>query len=242
MSDETTSRTDPTERRTFLHNVLSASAAAAGVGLLSGCATANAGASLNAQPAREAPLWDMSWQSKLGRYKTVYDAPEPLNGTPMYTVALTIAGYKAALPRTAKEFTPVLVLRHNASFMTLNDSMWKRVRAHTRLTPKDVADAYVDRNPFISYVAGSPGNLVNATSSLTALVNEGTIILVCNRALGILARGLMGAEPGAFATVELATQEIWKNLVPGAYPMPNGLFAVAAAQDAGCGYVRIMPD
>lgn len=238
MTDE--SATEPTERRAFLQNVLGAGAAIAGASLLSGCATANA--NLGAQTAREAPQWDMSWQSKLGRYKTVYDAPEPLNGTPMYTVALTIAGYKAALPKTAKEFTPVLVLRHNASVTTLNDAMWKRVRASVRMTPKEMADAYVDRNPYINYVEGSPGNYVNATSSLTTLVNEGTIILVCNRALTIWARALMGTEPGKFATPELALEEIWKNLVPGAYVMPNGLFAVAAAQDAGCGYVRIMPD
>ncbi|MBC8088047.1 MAG: hypothetical protein H7Z40_12335 [Phycisphaerae bacterium] len=239
MTDDCAS---PSERRAFLQNVVSAGAAVASASLLSGCATTSANTNPNAQTAREAPQWDMSWQSKLGRYKTVYDAPEPQNGTPMYTVALTIAGYKAALPKTAGQFTPVLVLRHNASFTTLNDSMWKRVRAHTRLTPKDVADAYVNRNPFIEHVAGAAGGLVSATSSLAALVKEGTIILVCNRALGILARGLMGAEPGQFATVELALEEIWKNLVPGAYVMPNGLFAVAAAQDAGCGYVRIMPD
>lgn len=243
MSDATDTNDNSTQRRAFLQHVLSAGAVTAGAGLLTACATGNAnlGAQVAMASPPESPQWDMSWQQKLGRYKTVYDAPEPMNGDPMSTVALTIAGYKAALPKTASEFTPVLVLRHNASFTTLNDAMWKRLKANERLTPKTTADAYPDHNPFINYVAGAPGNLVNANSSLTALKNDGTIILVCNRALTVLSFQLARQDPTAFATSALALEEIHRNLIPGVYVMPNGLFAVAAAQDAGCGYVRILP-
>ncbi|MBC8085998.1 MAG: hypothetical protein H7Z40_01935 [Phycisphaerae bacterium] len=236
MTDE--SATEPTERRAFLSSMVSAGAAIAGASILSGCATANV--NLGAQTVPESPEWDMSWQSKLGRYRTAYDAPEPMGGAPMYTVSSTIQGYKAALPKSAGQFTPVLILRHTASITVLNDSMWKRVKANTRLTPKEIADAYPDHNPFINYVAGAPGGLIDATSSLTALLKEGTIILTCNRALTGLSFNLQRSEPAAFATAALALAEIRRNLIPGVYVMPNGIFAVAAAQDAGCGYMRIL--
>jgi hypothetical protein len=239
MADHSESQQEPSERRAFLHSVFATGAAVAGAGLLSGCATAHA--SLAAQTPTEEPKWDMSWQSKLGRYRMVYDAPEPQDGAPMYTVDSTIAGYKAALPKSAHEFKPVLVLRHNASFMTLNDAMWKKLHMGARLTPKEIADAYIDRNPFTNYVEGAPGNLVSESSALSALIKSGTIVLVCNRALTILARGLQRLEPQKFATMDQALAEIWKNLIPGVYVMPNGLFAVAAAQDVGCGYMRILP-
>lgn len=236
MTDHSDS--EPTERRAFLSNMLSAGAAVAGASILTGCASANV--NLGAQAAQESPEWDMSWQSKLGKYRTAYDAPEVMSGAPMYMVSSAIQGYKAALPKSAKEFTPVLILRHSASITVLNNAMWKRVRANTRLTPKEVADAYPDRNPFIDYVAGGPGNLSNEASSLTTLLKQGTIILTCNRALSGIAFDLQKSEPGAFATMPLALAEIRKNLVPGVYVMPNGIFAVAAAQDVGCGYMRVL--
>ena len=34
--------------------------------------------------------------------------------------------------------------------------------------------------------------------------------------------------------------EMRKHVVPGAYLMPNGIFAVSAAQDAGCHYMRVL--
>lgn len=240
MLENAESTAESTERRTFLQNIVSAGALAAGAGLLGGCATGNA--NLGAQSASESPLWDMSWQQKLGRYRIVYDAPQPQNGGPLYTVALTIAGYKAALPKSAHEFTPVLVLRHNASFMTLNDSMWKRLKANERLTPKTNADKYAEYNPFITYRQGDAEGLVSATSALSALQKDGTIILVCNRALNALSFGLARAEPKEFPNSGAALQEIRKNLIPGAIVMPNGIFAVAAAQNAGCGYMPIAAD
>ena len=241
MNENAESVAESTERRAFLQNIVSAGAVVAGAGLLGACATANAsrGGALASASESESPLWDMSWQKRLGKYRTVYDAPQPQNGAPLYVVASTIAGYKAALPKSAHEFTPVLVLRHNASFMTVNDSMWKRLKANERLTPKATADKYPDHNPFINFVPGTQESLVSATSALTALQKDGTIILVCNRALTALSFGLARSEPTNFKNNDEALKEIRKNLIPGVIPMPNGIFAVAAAQDAGCGYMPI---
>ena len=237
-------------RRTFLQNAVTTGAAIAGAGLLNGCATgkstlsaetAVSGAAPRAITAtpNESPLWDMSWQERLGRYRMAYDVPDPQKGDAYSVIASTIAGYKAARPITAKEFTPVLVLRHTSAIAALNDGMWKRLKAHERLTDKTTSAKFVERNPFLVYV-DRDASFVTADSSISALMANGTTVLVCNRALTALSSGLRRSEPDKFKANEEALAEIRRNLHPGIIPMPNGLFAVAAAQDAGCGYMRIL--
>jgi len=41
-------------------------------------------------------------------------------------------------------------------------------------------------------------------------------------------------------TQEQAVAEVRKAVIPGVYVMPNGHFACAAVQDAGCNYVRVV--
>lgn len=235
-------------RRTFLQNAVTASAAIAGAGLLTGCAsgqsaggaqTAAGAQSSRADATNESPLWDMSWQHKLGRYKMTYDVPDPQKGDAYDVIASTIAGYKAAFPVSAKEFTPVLVLRHTAVIAALNDAMWKRLKASERLTQKATSAKFADRNPFLVYI-DRESSFVTPDSSIDVLMKNGTTVLACNRALTALASGFRRVEPDNFKTTGEALAEIKRNLHPGIIPMPNGLFAVAAAQDAGCGYMRIL--
>lgn len=237
-------------RRTFLQNAVTASAAIAGAGLLTGCASGQSalgaqavagGQSPRAATAatNESPLWDMSWQHKLGRYKMVYDVPDPQKGDAYSVIASTIQGYQAAFPVSAKEFTPVLVLRHTAVIAALNDAMWKRLKASERLTEKATSAKFAERNPFLVYVDDG-SSFVYPMSSIEVLMKNGTTVLACNRALTALASAFRRAEPDNFKTTDEALAEIKRNLHPGILPMPNGLFAVAAAQDAGCGYMRIL--
>ena len=168
-----------------------------------------------------------------------YDVPDPQKGDAYSVIASTIAGYKAARPITAKEFTPVLVLRHTSAIAALNDGMWKRLKAHERLTDKTTSAKFAVRNPFLVFI-DHESSFVTSDSSISALMANGTTVLVCNRALTALSGGLRRSEPDKFKTNEEALAEIRRNLHPGIIPMPNGLFAVAAAQDAGCGYMRIL--
>lgn len=162
-------------RRTFLQNAVSASAAIAGGGLLSGCAsgqsTVGAQTAAGAQSPRAATdatnesLWDMSWQNRLGRYKMAYDVPDPQKGDAYDVIASTIVGYKAAFPVSAKEFTPVLVLRHTSVIAAVNDAMWKRLKCSERLTEKATSAKVADRNPFLVYI-DRERSFVTADSSI----------------------------------------------------------------------------
>jgi hypothetical protein len=235
-------------RRAFLQNAVTAGAAIAGAGLLTSCATGKSTLGAQAAPvgessrptaANESPLWDLSWQERLGRYKMVYDMPDPEKGDGYSVIASTIAGYKAARPVTAKSFTPVLVLRHIAAIAAVNDDMWKRLKGHERLTDKATSAKFASRNPFLVFVDRDT-SFVTADSSITALMASGTTVLVCNRALTALSGSLRRSEPDTFKTNDDALAEVRRNVHPGIIPMPNGMFAVAAAQDAGCGYMRIL--
>jgi hypothetical protein len=234
------------DRRTFLHQVLGAGVAVAGTSLLAGCATTANGMSATAaaapRPAGAQPAtlaWDMSWQQKLGKYKTVFDSPHFDDGGALSAAALTATGYKAVYG--GAEFTPVIVIRHMGIAMALNDAMWERMGAGVENSLKDPTTGEVGskRNPFLTYTKGDKAEYIGPDSSLTALVAAGGIILACNRALTRLAGQLRKKEPDKFATTDLALQEMRRNLVPGAYPMPSGVFAVSAAQDAGCHYFKV---
>lgn len=158
MKDAEAETVELSERREFLRNAVAASAALSGATFLNACATGASGAAAATNAARpssspmasntQAPQWDMSWQQKLGKYKTVYDGTDPQIGSPLATVALTITGYKAAYGDRAKDFTPVLVLRHNAAYVALNHAMWKRTHVSARLKPKELGEKYADQNPF----------------------------------------------------------------------------------------------
>ena len=245
-----TDRTPPAgaDRRDFLQQMLAAGAAAAGAGLLAGCATTAGATTAGAAPAAAATPagratqpapWDMSWVQRLGRYRTAYDSPEIQSGAALAFAAAAAAGYQAALGAGAGEFTPVLILRHTASVMTLDDAMWARLAlgaAHTLKDPTTGEPA--TRNPFIRYAQGDRHSMIGAQAGIDTLVSRGAVVLTCNNALRGVAYRLRQKETQL--TPEGAMDEVRRSVLPGVYVMPNGIFAVSAAQDAGCHYMRVL--
>ena len=240
-----TSDSQQPDRRAFLHDVLGAGVAAASTALLAGCASAAQGSRIVPSAATAAPapqtVWDMSWRGKLGRYKTAYDSPEIGDGAVLSYASSALSGYKQALRTAEREFTPVLVLRHLAAVMALDDAMWDRLALGEARKLKDptTGEPNAKRNPFLTYTSGDKFAYTSADSTLMTLVEQGAVLLVCNRALGGAGRSLRAKEPTNFPTQEAAMAEIHRHVIAGAYLMPNGIFAVSAAQDAGCHYMRV---
>jgi hypothetical protein len=228
-------------RRDFLQQLLASGAAVAGASLLSGCASAAGGTAATARaaaPASASP-WDMSWQQRLGRYKTAYDSPEIQNGAALAFAAAAGAGYRQALNTAAGEVTPVLILRHTASVMVLDDAMWKRLglgEAHKLKDPTSGEPTV--RNPFINYTKGDKHTMIGAQAGLDTLMGQGAVVLTCNNALMGVAYMLRRKETQL--TQEQSMAEVRRSVLPGVYVMPNGIFAVSAAQDAGCHYMRVL--
>jgi hypothetical protein len=142
------------------------------------------------------------------------------------------------------QMTAVLVIRHAAVPMALNDAMWEKYdvakavaeRAETTDLLKDPSRGDpTRRNPFINLKSGDRHVLVYADGGLDRLIERGAVVLACNLALrnmsGSLARQASRPAADVFA-------EVKANLVPGVTVMPNGIFAVGRAQQAGCGCIR----
>jgi hypothetical protein len=229
-----------TPRRDFFQQMLAAGALTTGAGILSACASASAsGAAPGAvKPLAQTGEWDMSWRGKLGKYKTAYDAPEIMNGAALAFASSAAEGYKDAFG-AEHDFTPVLILRHAASVMVLNDAMWDTIGIGTSRTLKDPTTGEpAKRNPFINYTKGDKFSMIGADSGIDVLMSKGAVVMACNRALAGAAYQLKQKKPEL--TQAQAHAEIRKNVIPGVYVMPNGIFAVAAAQDAGCNYMRVV--
>src|SRR5690606_15848520 len=116
------------DRRAAVGRLLAGAAAATTAAGLLGAAPAPAGAQ-QATPAAQptATAWDMSWTTRLARYRTAYDSPEIQNGAALAFAAAAVYGYQQALGAGPDQVTPVLILRHTASVMVLDDAMWDRL-------------------------------------------------------------------------------------------------------------------
>jgi hypothetical protein len=180
----------------------------------------------------------MSWTGKLGKFRTAYDSPEIQSGAALAFAAAAAEGYQVAMG-AERQFTPVLILRHAASVMTLNDSMWELLGIGASRSLKDPTTGEpAKRNPFINYTKGDKFSMIGAEAGIDVLMSKGAIVIACNRALAGAAYQLKQKQPEL--TQQQAHAEIRKNVIPGVYVMPNGIFAVAAAQDAGCNYMRVL--
>lgn len=237
-----------TPRREFFHQVLAVGTLTTGAGLLSACAAASSTVAATPTPSGAAPgaaapgapaVWDMSWTKRLGRYRTAYDSPEIMFGAALTHANAAAAGYRAALGVTDRDFTPVLILRHAASVMVLDDAMWATLGLGQSRSLKDPTTGEpATRNPFINFREGDTHSLISADTGVDTLMQRGAIVLACNNALRGVASQLRKKQPSL--TAEAALADIRRHVIPGAYVMPNGIFAVSAAQDAGCHYMRVL--
>lgn len=235
-----------TPRRGFLGRLAGAAAAIAGGALLTRATDAHAAAPA-AAPASAA--WDMSWVERVtGAHRQVFDAPEIAEGTVLHQARSWMAGYAEVYGAKDAEMSAVLVIRHAAIPMVLDDVLWSRYEIGKQLANpegggekvvlKDPATGELTRrNPFLSANAkpGDRFSMIWPDGGLDALIGRGAIVLACNlalrRAVSIVAKADKVSADAARATV-LA------HLVPGVVVMPNGIFAVTRAEEAGCRYIR----
>jgi hypothetical protein len=169
----------------------------------------------------------LDWPGKLtARHRQVVDAAE-LNGG----LGLTYA-YSFLAPNPGPgAATAVVVLRHAAFPIALNNAMWEKYKVGPSLKiidPETKAPAL--KNPFLQ---PKPGVLVADEMAVDRLLAAGTVFGACNMALRATSAKL--AE-GAGTTPEEAAKEWAANLIPGITLLPSGTWGVNRAQEAGCTY------
>lgn len=239
-----------TPRRSFLGRLLGGAAALAGGGALARTVDAQAPAArlAAAEAAAANSEYDMSWVERVtGAHRQVFDSPEIADGTVLHQARVWMSGYAEVYGAKEADMSAVLVIRHAAIPMVLNDEMWRRLNVAkelasapegSRVVLKDPASGELPtRNPFLNANAkqGDRHSMLWADGGLDTLVSRGAIVLACGLALNrayAMARKAEGLDAaGARALVRA-------NLLPGTYVMPSGIFAVARAQEAGCNFLR----
>lgn len=216
------------DRRGFLGRLLGGTAA-----LAFGGATPTAAA-----PVRRArDPWDDSWVQRVtGSHRQVFDAPAIAEGTALHQARVFMQGYSDVYGTTDADTSAVLVIRHEAIPMVLNDAAWDRYGLGKRLKLKDPATGKTARrNPFINVKPDDPYSLVWPDGGLDTLMSRGAVVLACDLALGNFAHTVV-AKRDKVAGDE-AKRRAKAALLPGVVLQPSGIFAVARAEEAGCHYI-----
>ncbi len=215
MTDLRHDAADVTPRRGFFARVAGAMA----VGLAGFAAPP-----LRAQTA--APSSGPDWPGALkGRYRQVVDAYEANSGFPLAFVHTFLA------PNDPSNTSAVLVLRHGAFPIALNDAMWQRYKIGESFKINDPeTKAPAVKNPFYKPKSGV---LPIDDMALDRLVAKGTVVGACNVALTVQSKML---AHNAGVSAEEAAKEWAANIIPGVTVIPSGTWGVNRAQDAGCSY------
>lgn len=214
----------PTHRRGFVAS-LAASAAALGLAeLVPGgqLAAATPPISGGIDPELEA------WFGKIkGKHRMVFDAPAPNEGMPAIWPRIYLNTMNATYGTTDADDTGVVILRHEAAGLALNDAMWAKYHIGEALHVKD-GDKPATRNVFAK-IEGLP----IPGLGIAELLKGGVLIGVCNIALAVNSAATakkMNLDPTAVKNDWVA------NLIPGIQIVPSGVMAVGRAQEQGCNY------
>jgi intracellular sulfur oxidation DsrE/DsrF family protein len=213
--------TDLTPRRGFLGRVASAMA----LGLAGLMPTPS-----HAQTA-PAPANGPDWPGALkGRHRQVVDAYEANSGFPL-AFAFTFLAPHGPPNASAPAATAVVVLRHGAFPIALDNEMWRKYKigeAFKIIDPETKAPAV--KNPFLR---PKPGVLLVEDMALDRLLANGVVFGACNVALQVQSK-MLAANGGVSA--EEAAKEWAANIVPGVTVIPSGTWGVNRAQEGGCTY------
>jgi hypothetical protein len=206
---------DVTPRRGFFARA--AGAMAAGVAAFSATP-------LRAQTA--APSSGPDWPGALkGRYRQVVDAYEANSGFPLAFV------HTFLMPNEPADTSAVLVLRHGAFPIALNDAMWEKYKIGESFKINDPeTKAPPVKNPFYK---PKPDVLPIDDMALDRLLARGTVVGACNVALTVQSKML---APKAGVSEQEAAKEWAANVIPGVTVIPSGTWGVNRAQAGGCSY------
>jgi hypothetical protein len=171
-----------------------------------------------------APADGPNWPGTLnGRHRQVVDAYEFNSGYPLVFAVTFLAPNESA--------SAVVILRHGAFPIALNDAMWGKYKIGEAMKIVDPeTNAPAKKNPFLR---PKPGVLVVDDMALDRLLARGVIFGACNVALMVQSKRL---APNAGVSADEAAKEWAANIVPGITVIPSGTWGVNRAQEAGCSY------
>ena len=203
--------------------------------LVAGAPASVAARSVYRREAGPSP-WDMSWVERISAapYKVVLDSQNLDDGAALDYAADIMNTFREVYNGPATQTRVVVVMRRLGVPMALKDELWDRYAiGEERKVNDPITKAPAKRNPWLHGAPNAPSYEVD--SKLDSLMPRGLTVLVCNRAAMNMAHSF--AEKHKL-DVEQARNEVRNGLIPGALLMPNGIFAIVRAQNAGCAYLK----
>lgn len=185
----------------------------------------------------QAPEWDVSWTARVtGQRKAVYDVPEIEDGFGVWRAILAKQQYVDVLKIPASDISMVLVLRHNAISLAMNQAFWDKYEIGKA---KNVKDPLTQQPSAHNPVAERTGQHALPdrfkAMALEPFMASGGIVLGCALAF----QECIGrVQEGEKVDAAEAGKRARAMLVPGVILQPSGVFAAQLAQDSGCRYVR----
>jgi intracellular sulfur oxidation DsrE/DsrF family protein len=157
----------------------------------------------------------------------IFDAPEPNSGMPVVWPRVWLNGNNENYATKDADNSAVIVLRHSAIPIAMQDALWAKYKLGEVFGIKD-GDAPATRNVFAKVMPlPLPG------TGLEALLASGAQVGCCNVALTIYS-GVVAQKMGMDAA---AVKADWvAGLIPGVQVVPSGVLAVARSQEKGCAY------
>ncbi len=181
-------------------------------------------------PLPVADEWDMSWTSRVtGKYRAVFDSPEIAEGAGIVRAAAWSDLYRDVYGVEKSDISSVLVLRHAAIDLVMNDAYWARFDLGKEHKLRDAnGKKWAKVNPI------SAQSLTDEKAkryTLETFMASGGIVLACGWAFRFVASRIAKADKLEPAE---ARKQALTQMVPGIVIQPNGIFAVLRAQEAGC--------
>ena len=164
-----------------------------------------------------------------GKHRQVFDLTKPGEGFGPVFALTWLETTKEALGIPDSDITAVIVMRHFAMPLALNDEVWAKYHVGEMINVSDpTTKAAAVRNVFRESIPMHPGLTYQQLAA-----DPRVVMLACNKALTVLS-GMAGERVGVAADV--AKREWTEGLVPGIAPVASGVYGVHRAQTAGCTY------
>jgi hypothetical protein len=208
-------------RRAFMDRVM-ALGAAMGVGGLAGAGRASA------TPVQAPP--DEAWLRRLtGRHKQLFDAPRVDGGRALIHIRNFMNAYRDAYGLRDSDVSPLLILYSQTVPLAFADAAWAEYDLGKMAEIQD-GSAPARRNV---YRAPAAGFSIPPDAGLDALMQRGTVVVLCNNSFNKWTRDIAA---GGHGTADEVRTKMLGWLIPGITLVPAAVMAVNRAQEAGCTY------
>jgi hypothetical protein len=179
--------------------------------------------------------WDMSWVDRLkGKHRAVFDSPAVSEGDALFRAVMWRNQNKEVYGTDPADMSAVIVIRHVAIPLAMNDAYWEKYRIGKDVKLKDPkTNKWTTVNPIRVTPPDTPPRW--ADFSLERFMAQGGTVLACNLAFGEVVSRVRKEEK--LKTRDEAVARAKEMLIPGIILQPSGVFAVLRAQEAGCSYI-----